>query len=249
MVAVPGGELAVYERGEGDPVLLHPSLGRPASDFEDLVERIAAGGRRAVAVDPRGIGMSSGDLSELKLTDCAQDLVRIADSLGISDFDAIGHAFGNRVVRLLAMLEPERVRRIVLLAAGGRFEGDEDARAALRNCFDPELDEHVHLAAVRTAFFAGSNDARVWIDGWHPEVAAAQARAVQSISVDNWWLGGTAPMLVVQGLDDRVAPTANGRSLAEERPTVTLVELENAGHALLPEQPEAIAAAVLDFLR
>ena len=76
-----------------------------------------------------------------------------------------------------------------------------------------------------------------------------QGAAVRRTPTDDWWSGGGAPMLVVQGLDDRIAPPANGRALRDERVNTTLIELDGAGHALLPEQPDAIGAAVLDFLQ
>ena len=42
----------------------------------------------------------------------------------------------------------------------------------------------------------------------------------------------------------------NGRRFVAAHPDVaTLVEIDGAGHALLPEQPAAVASAVLGFLR
>ena len=65
-----------------------------------------------------------------------------------------------------------------------------------------------------------------------------------------WWsAGGKVPILVIQGLQDLLAPPGNAHLLKNEFPTrVTLVELDRAAHALLPEQPDAIAAAVLTYL-
>lgn len=65
----------------------------------------------------------------------------------------------------------------------------------------------------------------------------------------NWWQAGTASMLIIQGLDDLLAPPANGRILQDKLGNrVELVELENTAHALLPEQPEIIAQTILDFI-
>ncbi len=72
---------------------------------------------------------------------------------------------------------------------------------------------------------------------------------MQATDPADWWDAGTAPLLVVQGLADRIAPPANGRDLAIAHPDrVTLIEIERAGHALLPEQPADVAAAVVGFL-
>lgn len=54
---------------------------------------------------------------------------------------------------------------------------------------------------------------------------------------------------IVQGLQDRAAPPENGRLLERERPApTTRVEVDGAGHALLPEQPVAVATQVVRFL-
>ena len=248
-VEVPGGRVVAADQGSGDAVLMHPSLGRPAADFEDLAPRVASAGFRVITIDPRGIGASTGSLEDLSLEDCALDVARVAAQAGLERVHLVGHAFGNRVVRFLATIRKDLVLSVSLLGAGGRCEGDVAAREALTRCFGPREPQNEHLDAVRTAFFAPGSDATVWSGGWHVNAATAQGRAARSGSVDEWWDGGTAPMLVVQGLSDRLAPPENGRALARDRENVTLVEVENAGHALLPEQPDAVATAVIDFLR
>jgi pimeloyl-ACP methyl ester carboxylesterase len=77
-----------------------------------------------------------------------------------------------------------------------------------------------------------------------------QLTANGAASVDDWWSAGrTVPVLVIQGLQDQAAPPENGRILKAEAPDrVELVELDGAGHALLPEQPMEIARAVTGFL-
>lgn len=248
-IDIGSGELNVIDRGEGHPVLLHPSLGRSIVDFDHLVGALVGAGRRCVAIDPRGIGSSTGSLDDPTMSRLATDVLRVADHLSISEFTAIGHAFGNRVMRTVATVAPQRVDSIVLLGAGGRIPGDDDARAAVGRCFDPSLTEDERLAAIATAFFAPGNDPRVWLDGWYPVAKAAQQRALIDGGWADWWFANDAPILVIQGAQDRAAPPANGHLLAAERvaPT-TVIDIDGAGHALLPERPEAVAEAVLDFV-
>jgi pimeloyl-ACP methyl ester carboxylesterase len=234
---------------EGAAVVLHPSLGRPAADFDHLVSALTPAGRTTIAVDPRGAATSTGALDGVTLRDLAENLVRVIEHLRFEAADFIGHAFGNRVVRQLATAWPAAVRSVVLLGAGGRIEGDETARAALVRCFGPSEPRAEHQDAVATAFFAPGNDAASWAGGWFVAAATAQGAAARAANVDDWWLGGTAPMLVVQGLEDRIAPPANGHLLAEQRGRTTVLDLPGAGHALLPERPAEIAMAVLEFLK
>jgi pimeloyl-ACP methyl ester carboxylesterase len=57
-------------------------------------------------------------------------------------------------------------------------------------------------------------------------------------------------VLVLQALEDRIAPKGNADILESELDgRVERVDVESAGHALLPEQPEAIADAISRFVR
>ena len=56
-------------------------------------------------------------------------------------------------------------------------------------------------------------------------------------------------MLVIQGLQDKVAPPGNGRDLKTNyAERVTLVEIDDAGHGLVVEQPARVAEETVRFL-
>jgi pimeloyl-ACP methyl ester carboxylesterase len=61
--------------------------------------------------------------------------------------------------------------------------------------------------------------------------------------------GGTAPALVVQGIDDKIAPVQNAFNFVTRRPNARLVAIPDMGHAMLPEHPGWIADAVINFLK
>jgi pimeloyl-ACP methyl ester carboxylesterase len=159
---------------------------------------------------------------------------------------------------MLATLRPDLVKGLVMLAAGGKVPVPGRVQEALLGCFDLSLPAETHLEHVRYAFFAPGNGPAVWRTGWHPEVARMQRAATQGLAGAGagratdanvaWWGGGSAQILVIQGLQDTVAPPENGRLLkAECGDRIELMELDGAGHALLPEKPDAIAHAVLAF--
>ena len=86
-------------------------------------------------------------------------------------------------------------------------------------------------------------------ESW-PDGSAAQGAAGRGTPLDEWWPGGSAPMLVIQGLQDKIAPPGNGRDLKANYPDrVTLVEIDGAGHAALVEHPARIADETVAFLR
>lgn len=235
--------------GRGPTVLMLASLGRPAEDFDDLSARLVAAGFTTVRPQPRGIGGSRGPMKGLTLRDLAADAMATV-SADASPIVIVGHAFGQRVARMISTLHPERVASVVMLAAGGKAPMRPGARAALEAVFEPKLPPDQHLAAVKFAFFADGNDPAVWRDGWYGDTAQMQAAATQALKVEEWWGGGKAPLLVIQGLQDTVAPPENGRMIkAEFADRATLHEIDGAGHALLPEQPKQLAELVIEYLR
>jgi pimeloyl-ACP methyl ester carboxylesterase len=241
-------ELRVSVSGNGPAVLLLPGGGRGAEDFGSLASELEAAGFRAAAMNPRGVGGSVGPLDGVTLHDFAADAAAVVEDLGDGSAHVVGHAFGNRVARCLAADRPELVRGVALLACGGRIQGDR------RGGFGPieeTLDDET-FAAMREVMFSDRSDrvaAEAWRAGWWPRALAAQATATLTTPVEEWWSAGVAPLLVIQGLDDRVAPPENGRLLAAEHPDrVTLVELEDAGHAILIERPLDVARHVLAFV-
>lgn len=79
---------------------------------------------------------------------------------------------------------------------------------------------------------------------------ARAGMATQSAQVADWWQAGTTELLVIQPADDAIAPPENAhRLLAAVGQRASMVAIPDAGHALLPEQPQAVADAVLIWLR
>lgn len=228
-----------------ETVVLIPSLGRPASDFDYLSAALRASGFETIALDPRPTFSGDPTLHEL-----AADVIQQLDERGVDHFHLIGHAFGNRLSRCITADFNGRVLSLTLLAAGGLVEPEEHIWAALANCFNEALGPDEHLHNVQTGFFADGNDASVWRDGWMTEVMKYQSNAVRSTPRDDWWSASVDRVLVVQALQDAIAPVENGRRyVAESAPHARLVEIDCAGHAMLPEQPAAIATAVIEFLK
>ncbi len=225
-------------------VVMVPSLGRPATDFEPLYPALRAAGFEPVPVEPH----PSWD-GDATLHDLARDTVSQLDALGIGTFHLVGHAFGNRLSRTITADFGGRVESLTLLAAGGLVEPDPHMFVLLNRCFDSTLPDDEHLDTVRQVFFAPGNDPSVWRDGWMGEIAAYQRAAVLATPREDWWGASVDRVLVVQALQDAIAPPGNGRRyVAESAPHARLVEIDGAGHAMIPERPELISAALVEFL-
>ncbi|MFK0090041.1 alpha/beta fold hydrolase [Pseudomonas sp. NPDC090755] len=236
--------------GAGPAVVLIPSLGRGAEDFFDLKQRLVDAGFQVILPQPRGIGASTGSTRDITLYDLAEDVHQVVRSVTDKPVVVLGHAFGNRVARAFGTRYPEQTKGLILLAAGSAPHLPPEITKALRDSFRGDLPEDQHLAAIKLAFFAEGNDPATWRSGWYAQVAQYQEQATRAAPAQEWWAGGEAPLLVIQPVEDRVAPPENAAKLQKEFPQRVQVRmLEKAGHASLPEQPQQIARYVTDWLR
>ena len=78
--------------------------------------------------------------------------------------------------------------------------------------------------------------------------AAAQMVTVRATPARTWWTAGGAPLLLVQAVEDPIAPSGNADALRRDVGSkLTLVTLAHASHAMLPEQPAAIGVALAQY--
>jgi pimeloyl-ACP methyl ester carboxylesterase len=244
-------QIEVLSQGSGPLIVLLPSLGRGAEDFDAIAARVAAAGFRVLRPQPRGIGQSKGPMTGIDLHDYANDVAAVIEHAASGPAFVVGHAFGNRVARLLATIRPDLVRAVSLVAANvGKDPSPPNVRAAIRTSADPSAPEAERLAALQFAFFAPGNDARSWLSGWHPDVLAAQRIAGDRTSRDEDYAAGRSPVLYLQPDHDPLAHVDNAeaykRALGRR---VTVVVIRHASHAAIAEQPQLIADELIKYAR
>jgi pimeloyl-ACP methyl ester carboxylesterase len=249
MIRRPEVAIEVLAQGHGPRIVLLPSLGRGAADFDPIAERLARAGFRVLRPQPRGIGASRGPTTGIDLHDYAADIAALIAHDGGGAAFVVGHAFGNRVARMLATDRPELVRAVSLIAANvGHAPSPPVVREAIKASANPALPDAQRLAALQFAFFAPGNDARAWLKGWHPDVLAAQRLAGDRTSREADFAAGEAPILYLQPDHDPLAHAEDAqefkRSLGDR---VTIMVIRDCSHAAVAEQPQAISDALIDY--
>jgi pimeloyl-ACP methyl ester carboxylesterase len=109
--------IEVLEQGHGPAILILPSLGRGAHDYDERAIPLAADGFRVLRPQPRGMGQSEGPMAGLTLYDYAGDVAAVIQREVKGPAIVVGHAFGNFVARMLATGRPELVKSVVLATA------------------------------------------------------------------------------------------------------------------------------------
>jgi pimeloyl-ACP methyl ester carboxylesterase len=139
---------------------------------------------------------------------------------------------------------------VTLLAAGGLIVPSTPPGTSFRNATQAKMNGSDCVTALGARWLSPASDPKVLeqVECW-PAVHIAHLATSRNVPLEYWWSAGTAPLLVIQGLDDEVAPPGNGHALREQSvERVRVVDLPHAGHFLLLEQPEAVARAVSEFL-
>ncbi len=244
----------VLVEGRGPLIVMLPSRGRGAEDFDVVAAELAKAGFRVVRPQPRGAGQSGGPMQGLTLHDLARDIATVIRHEGGGPAVIVGHAFGSWVARMTAVDDPELVRGVVMAATAAKaypagFSGAKELSEAVRKSGDPALADSDRLNYLHLAFFAPGNDASVWLRGWYPDVDETQSAAGRATKQSELWSGGTAPLLDLQGALDPFKPRFAENEMREEfGERASVVVIPNASHALIPEQPAAVSAAILAFI-
>ncbi|UCC17904.1 MAG: alpha/beta hydrolase, partial [Dehalococcoidales bacterium] len=116
--------LAVYERGEGDPVLLFPY---PHADTEipmaysKLADILVGLGRKVISFDPPGAFYS------VKTPTCEMDEMLESAGIALSELgidrvvDVVGHSMSSLCALAFAIKYPERVKNLILIGSMSGF--------------------------------------------------------------------------------------------------------------------------------
>lgn len=238
-------------QGSGTPIILLPSLGRGQADFNELASLLEKRHFKVIRPHPRGIKGSQGPMTGLSLKDLANDIAAVIRAEKIPAAIIAGHALGNFIARMTASIYPELVRGVALLAGSpGKTPSGEpsippEVLVSVSQSGNLALSDAERIIHLKKAFFAPGNDCHSWLEGWHPETKQMQWDAWHATPIDEFFYAGIAPVLDLQAALDTVVPRTLAGFLKEElgaRVTVTVIP--NAGHALIPEQPEAVCQAL-----
>lgn len=249
------GEIQIEyaDQGAGPVVCMLPSLARSGRDYDVVAAYLQAGGLRVLRPEPRGIGRSRGPMQGLTLHDFAADVAAVIDSEATGPVVVVGHAWGSQPARMLAADRPDLVCGVVMAAASaGKLPPGSDEkpygrlRDAIDGAGDARLSQEQRIDCLRRAFFAPGNDPRAWLDGWSAEAHEAQSHARRVTPIDDYFsAGATVPILDLRAEHDAVVIPHVMKPCLGDR--VTEQVIADAGHALAPEQPRAMANAIAAF--
>lgn len=199
------------------------------------------------ALDLPGHGRSSGQ-GRSSIAAYAQVVVDWMSAVGLSRAVWVGHSMGGAIAQWAALHHPERVAALVLIATGARLRVSPEILEGLRTDFQRTVDRI-------TEWSWGISPPARWVENTRhlllstdPALIEGDYRACDAFDVMDRLGEIRAPTLVIGGTADRMTPIKYAEYLAAHIPGARLVRVEGAGHMVMLEQPEVVAAAIRDFL-
>jgi pimeloyl-ACP methyl ester carboxylesterase len=118
-VEIEGMRIHYRDEGAGQPLVLLHGFGSSLYTWDGWVRQLA-GTRRVIRLDLPGFGLT-GPAPDGDYT--AERYVRVVaallDRLGVERTDIAGNSMGGRTALMFALAHPERVRKLILVDAGG----------------------------------------------------------------------------------------------------------------------------------
>ena len=254
------------ESGSGTGVVCIHCNASSSSQWRPLMDRLAQS-HRVLAPDTHGAGRGPAwpDDRALTLRDEVALLKPVFARAG-EPFALIGHSYGAAVALHAALLQPERVRALVLYEP--TLFALIDAASPMPNAADG-IRQTVALAAAELSRGDRGAAAEVFIDYWMGEGAwsakpEAQRSAIEAavVNVQGWGgalFGDTTPLaafralkmpvLLMQGSETTPSARAVATLLARTLPRVETLTLRGLGHMGPVTHPEQVDEAIDGFLR
>jgi pimeloyl-ACP methyl ester carboxylesterase len=267
MVAIDGESIFVRQTGTGPDIVLLHGLGDSSLGWQYLESPLVEAGYRVTVWDALGAGRSDkpadGDYS---IAAHLRRLERALDLLAVEKATIVGHSLGGSLALVFAHAHPDRTTALCLIDPAAYREGAMGGRWF----WDVPLIAEIVLGVLTTEmlvdFGLGQNFAdsariphelrKLYIrEALRSGVIAAlihQERQLLPADPEAWELGHRtiqAPTLVLWGEKDALVPVAQGRRLTQEIAGAKLVVLSDLAHSPQLEDPDAVLAHVLPFLR
>ena len=262
-----GLRLAHVDVGDGAPVLmLH---GEPTWGYlwRKVAVPVLEAGRRVILPDLPGFGRSDKPMDEhwYSYDRHTAAIGALLEALDVRDATFVLHDWGGPIGLRLAVSQPERVGRLVLMDTGV-FTGEHGMSAAWHRFADfvARVDELPVGLVVRRGCFSDPGDevAAAYDAPFPSEASKAGARAFPPLvpltpgdpgattgrDVLAALRGDRRPALLLWGAEDRPLPLAAGERFAAELGREPPRAIPEAGHFLQEDRGAEVGALIADWL-
>jgi pimeloyl-ACP methyl ester carboxylesterase len=269
-------EIAYKMLGKGDPILLFNGASDGMDAWDPSFPRILSSNHTVIAFDSRGLGNTTTGSKPYTYQQLANDSAELLDALKIPKADVLGYSLGSYIAQQLAIMYPDKVNSLVLVGSSCGGKDHTPKPPEFLKLQSEIVNKSLNNVSISQEEMKGLVSASLG-SGWirlHPEslenIPTLQ-QAKPGLSPDalnnqnnvgkHWednpnWSGAcdelaktTRPTLVITGTDDNnYQPHVNSLKIVEKIPGAWLVQIKDAGHAVMDQYPEEIGKIVNTFL-
>jgi pimeloyl-ACP methyl ester carboxylesterase len=274
LIEVAGSETYVVEGGFGPPVLLLHGFADSADSWRRIVPALLTR-HRVIAIDIPPFGRSGRPPLDdgTELADYYPKFFKaLAESLDIREGIVVGHSLGGAIALSMALDEPRRVDRLVLIAPAGLGAGapwwwhaiagryvnwaallrlpnplaGRAIRAGLRGFLEERLVyDRRRLGGMIDHFvdlYGGRRELETLLAAGRSLIPGYTGTLIQRAA------GLGHPVTVIWGREDRLAPVKHARAFEATVPHARVHVLERCGHYPQIELPARVNALIGEFL-
>ena len=241
-------------KGPHHVVALHGWFGDHAT-FAPMRDALSHDEFTYVCMDYRGYGKSKAMTGDYSLKEIARDALELADSLKWDKFSVIGHSMGGTAAQRVLADAPERVIKLIGIAAVPATGVSFDAETW--KFFESAVQSLDSLRGILD-FSTGGRLSKSWIDRMACHSEQTSTREAFGGYLPAWAKtdfsaeikGKPHPVKVIVGEHDPslTADVMKSTYLAFY-PNAELEVMPNAGHYVIDETPVALATSIEAFLR
>ena len=268
-------EIAHKILGKGDPILLVSGASADMNAWDPSFIRDLSLNHTVIVFDNRGVGNTTIGSKPYTIEQVANDTAGLLDALKIPKANVLGYSLGSFIAQQLTIMYPEKVNRLILVASscGGEVSIPKLPEfARLQSEIVDKISNNVSISQEEKRSLVSASLGAGWIrlhpdsvenipEGQDlfasisPEAQEGQANIGLRWEATNWngvcdELAKLAkPTLVITGTDDNYYnPHQNALVIAGKIPGAWLVQIKDAGHAVMDQYPDEISKILQTFL-
>ena len=215
---------------------------------------------RVILYDHRGTGRSDRSLKpDHSVAAMAGDIVAVLDATRTDRAHLVGHAAGGNAGLQLALDQPERLGKLVVVNGWSRPDPHVArcfaARTRLLEAFGPAAYVEAQPLFLYPPDWISENDARLKSEAAHhvagfprPDVMLARIEALLAFDIDERLGAIPHSVLISASADDMLVPPRLSRRLAGGLPNARLDVVPWGGHAFTQTAADAFNATLVAFL-
>jgi pimeloyl-ACP methyl ester carboxylesterase len=261
--------------GKGDPILLFNGASDVMDGWDPSFLGILSSNHTVIAFDSRGLGNTTMGSKPYTSQQLATDAAGLLDALKIPKADVMGYSLGSFIAQQFTIMYPDKVNTLTLVASTCGGKDDTPQPSQFRKLQSEIVNKSLNNVSVSQEEMKELVAASVGA-GWirlHPEVLediptmqeakpglSPEAMNNQNNVGKEWvatnWSGAcdelakiAKPTLVITGTDDNMyVPHVNSLKIVEKISGAWLVQIKNAGHAVMDQYPEEMGKIMSTFL-